>query len=423
MPTAQTNPEISVKQLFSDIASCMSKDKFRLMSRLRKFPSLAADKKEQHLVTLQSDIEKSTQIYASRLAQRPKIDFPLLPVCERKNEIADAIANNQVVIIAGETGSGKTTQIPKICLELGRGVGGLIGHTQPRRLAARTVANRIAEELKTPLGQQVGFKIRFSDHVSDSTYIKLMTDGILLAEIQRDRFLSQYDTIIIDEAHERSLNIDFILGYLKQLLPRRPELKLIITSATIDPLRFSTHFDDAPVIEVSGRTYPVETRYREIESSDYDQIQAITEAVNELLTEAGGDILVFLSGEREIRDTADALNKQQYRNTDVLPLYSRLSNSEQNKVFAAHSSRRIVLATNVAETSLTVPGIKYVIDPGTARISRYSVRSKVQRLPIEPISQASANQRAGRCGRVSDGICIRLYSEEDFLSRDVFTDP
>ena len=401
----------------------MSKDKFRFISRIRKFPSLTADKKSDFLTKLQRDIQKSTQIFASRKAQVPDIDFPSLPVSERKVEIAEAIANNQVVIIAGETGSGKTTQIPKICLELGRGIGGLIGHTQPRRLAARTVANRIAEELKSPLGQQVGFKIRFSDQVSDNTYIKLMTDGILLAEIQQDKFLSQYDTIIIDEAHERSLNIDFILGYLKQLLPRRPELKLIITSATIDPLRFSKHFNDAPVIEISGRTYPVQMRYREMQSSDYDQTQAIIEAVNELLSETRGDILVFLSGEREIRDTADALNKQQYRHTEVLPLYARLSNSEQNKVFSVHSARRIVLATNVAETSLTVPGIKYVIDPGTARISRYSVRSKVQRLPIEPISQASANQRAGRCGRVSDGICIRLYSEDDYLSRDVFTDP
>ena len=423
MSLAQSNSEISVKQLSSDIATCMSKDKFRLIARLRKFPGLAADKKPDYLAKLQRDIQKSNEIFETRQSQRPKIEFPPLPVCDRKDEIAEAISNNQVVIIAGETGSGKTTQIPKICLELGRGIGGLIGHTQPRRLAARTVANRIAEELKSPLGQQVGFKIRFSDQVSDSTYIKLMTDGILLAEIQRDKFLSQYDTIIIDEAHERSLNIDFILGYLKQLLPKRPELKLIITSATIDPLRFSKHFNNAPVIEVSGRTYPVEMRYREIESGDYDQIQAITEAVNELLTEPRGDILVFLSGEREIRDTADALNKQQYRHTEVLPLYSRLSNSEQNKVFSSHSARRIVLATNVAETSLTVPGIKYVIDPGTARISRYSVRSKVQRLPIEAISQASANQRAGRCGRVSDGICIRLYSEDDYLSRDVFTDP
>ncbi|MFT5839462.1 MAG: ATP-dependent helicase HrpA [Flavobacteriales bacterium] len=401
----------------------MSKDKFRLISRIRKFHSLTADKKFDFLTKLQGDIEKSKQIFAIRQAQVPEIDFPPLPVSDRKNEIAEAIANNQVVIIAGETGSGKTTQIPKICLELGRGIGGLIGHTQPRRLAARTVANRIAEELKSPLGQQVGFKIRFSDQVSDNTYIKLMTDGILLAEIQQDKFLSQYDTIIIDEAHERSLNIDFILGYLKQLLPRRPELKLIITSATIDPLRFSKHFNDAPVIEISGRTYPVEMRYREMQNSDNDQTLAITEAVNELLTETRGDILIFLSGEREIRDTADVLNKQQYRHTEVLPLYARLSNSEQNKVFSAHSARRIVLATNVAETSLTVPGIKYVIDPGTARISRYSVRSKVQRLPIEAISQASANQRAGRCGRVSDGICIRLYSEDDYLSRDVFTDP
>lgn len=423
MSLAQPNSEISVKQLSSDIASCMSKDKFRLINRLRNIPKIAEDKKPNYLAKLQHDIQKSTQILASRLAQRPEIDFPPLPVCERKDEIAEAIANHQVVIIAGETGSGKTTQIPKICLELGRGISGLIGHTQPRRLAARTVANRIAEELKTPLGQQVGFKIRFSDQVSDSTYIKLMTDGILLAEIQQDKFLNQYDTIIIDEAHERSLNIDFILGYLKQLLPRRPELKLIITSATIDPLRFSKHFNDAPVIEVSGRTYPVEMRYREPQSSDNDPIQAIIEAVNELLSEPNGDILVFLSGEREIRDTADALNKQQYRHTEVLPLYARLSNSEQNKVFSSHTGRRIVLATNVAETSLTVPGIKYVVDPGTARISRYSVRSKVQRLPIEAISQASANQRSGRCGRVSNGICIRLYSEDDYLSRDVFTDP
>jgi ATP-dependent helicase HrpA len=423
LSSVKPNPEISFKKLSSDIAFCMSKDKFKLISRLRKFPSLNVDKKSDYLTKLHRDIEKSTQVFANRKAQVPEIDFPPLPVSERKDEIAEAIANNQVVIIAGETGSGKTTQIPKICLELGRGVGGLIGHTQPRRLAARTVANRIAEELKSPLGHHVGFKIRFSDQVSDNTYIKLMTDGILLAEIQQDKFLSQYDTIIIDEAHERSLNIDFILGYLKQLLPRRPELKLIITSATIDPLRFSKHFNDAPIIEISGRTYPVEMRYREMQSSDYDQIQAITEAVNELLTESRGDILIFLSGEREIRDTADALNKQQYRHTEVLPLYARLSNSEQNKVFSAHSTRRIVLATNVAETSLTVPGIKYVIDPGTARISRYSVRSKVQRLPIEPISQASANQRAGRCGRVSDGICIRLYSEDDYLTRDVFTDP
>ncbi|MEP1446905.1 MAG: ATP-dependent RNA helicase HrpA [Paraglaciecola sp.] len=423
MSAVQPNSEISVKQLSSDIATCMSRDKHRFISRLRKISRLSEDKRPDNLAQLQTDIQKSSQIVANRRVQCPEIDFPALPVSERQEEIAEAISNNQVVIIAGETGSGKTTQIPKICLQLGRGIRGIIGHTQPRRLAARTVANRIADELKTPLGHQVGFKIRFSDQVSDSTYIKLMTDGILLAEIQQDKYLNQYDTIIIDEAHERSLNIDFILGYLKQLLPRRLDLKLIITSATIDPQRFSKHFDDAPIIEVSGRTYPVEIRYRENESGDNDQTQAIIEAVNELQSEPSGDILVFLSGEREIRDTADALNKQQYRHTEVLPLYARLSNSEQNKVFSSHSGRRIVLATNVAETSLTVPGIKYVIDPGTARISRYSVRSKVQRLPIEAISQASANQRAGRCGRVSDGICIRLYSEDDYLSRDLFTDP
>lgn len=401
----------------------MSKDRFRLMSRVHRFSKIALEKQKNYLQKLQADIVRSAELFSLRQSQCPEVYYPPLPVSDKKQDIANAIANHQVVIIAGETGSGKTTQIPKICLDLGRGVGGLIGHTQPRRLAARTVANRIAEELKSPLGEHVGFKIRFSDKVSDKTYIKLMTDGILLAEIQQDKFLNQYDTIIIDEAHERSLNIDFILGYLKQLLPKRPDLKLIITSATIDPLRFSKHFNDAPVIEVSGRTYPVEMRYREVDSKDYDQTQGIIEAVDELMTEASGDILVFLSGEREIRDTADALNKQQYRHTEVLPLYARLSHSEQNKVFAAHSGRRIVLATNVAETSLTVPGIKYVIDPGTARISRYSVRSKVQRLPIEAISQASANQRAGRCGRVSNGICIRLYSEEDYLSRDVFTDP
>ena len=423
MSSTLSNSNISLKKLYADLDTCMSKDKFRLVSRLRKFPQLPQDKKHEHLAKLQRDIEKSAHVLALRTSRVPKVEYPPLPVSERKDEIAEAISNNQVVIIAGETGSGKTTQIPKICMELGRGISGLIGHTQPRRLAARTVANRIAEELKSPLGQNVGFKIRFSDQVSDNTYIKLMTDGILLAEIQQDKFLNQYDTIIIDEAHERSLNIDFILGYLKQLLPKRPELKLIITSATIDPQRFSKHFNDAPVIEVSGRTYPVEMRYRELPSNENDQIQGIIEAVDELMSEARGDILVFLSGEREIRDTADALNKQRYRHTEVLPLYSRLSNSEQNKVFAAHSGRRIVLATNVAETSLTVPGIKYVIDPGTARISRYSVRSKVQRLPIEAISQASANQRAGRCGRVSNGICIRLYSEEDFQARDVFTDP
>jgi ATP-dependent helicase HrpA len=361
----------------------------------------------------------------------PKITYPAeLPVSQRRDEILEAIRDNQVVIVAGETGSGKTTQLPKICLELGRGVRGTIGHTQPRRLAARTVAERIAEELDTSLGDAIGYKVRFNDQVSDGTLVKLMTDGILLAEIQSDRALSQYDTLIIDEAHERSLNIDFILGYLKQLLPRRPDLKVIITSATIDPERFSRHFGDAPIVEVSGRTYPVEVRYRPIvdpddpdADEDRDQTQAILDAVGELSAEGPGDILVFLSGEREIRDTADALSKEDLKNTEILPLYARLSFAEQHRVFQSHRGRRIVLATNVAETSLTVPGIKYVIDPGTARISRYSSRLKVQRLPIEAVSQASANQRKGRCGRVSEGICVRLYTEDDFDARPEFTDP
>ncbi len=348
-----------------------------------------------------------------------------LPVSARREDIAAAIRDHQVVIVAGETGSGKTTQLPKICLELGRGRDGrVIGHTQPRRIAARTVAERIAEELGVDLGAYVGYKVRFTDRSSDRTAVKVMTDGILLAEIQRDRELRGYDTIIIDEAHERSLNIDFILGYLKQLLPRRPDLKLLITSATIDPERFAAHFDDAPIVEVSGRTYPVEVRYRELVD---DQTQGITDAVRELMTEGPGDILVFCSGEREIRDAADALKKLKLpRVTDqleVLPLYARLSAAEQHRVFASHRTRRVVLATNVAETSLTVPGIHYVVDTGLARISRFSARTKVQRLPIEPISQASANQRAGRCGRVAAGICIRLYAEEDFAARPEFTEP
>ena len=358
----------------------------------------------------------------------PPIEYPPeLPVSQHKDEIARAIRDHQVVIIAGETGSGKTTQIPKICLELGRGVTGQIGHTQPRRLAARTVAERIAEELGSPLGETVGYKVRFTDRSADDTLVKLMTDGILLTELGRDKRLSRYDTLIIDEAHERSLNIDFILGYLRQLLPQRPDLKVIITSATIDPERFAKAFGGAPVVEVSGRTYPVEVRYRPIEArqpEEGDQPQAIGDAIDELSKAGPGDILVFLSGEREIRDTADALAGRD--RLEVLPLYSRLSAADQHKVFeqrAKGNTRRVVLATNVAETSLTVPGIHYVIDPGTARISRYSHRTKVQRLPIEPISQASANQRKGRCGRTADGICIRLYSEEDFESRPEFTEP
>jgi ATP-dependent helicase HrpA len=364
---------------------------------------------------------------ARRAAMSPISYPPELPVSQRKDEILRAIRDHQVVIIAGETGSGKTTQIPKICLELGRGIEGQIGHTQPRRLAARTVAERIAEELGSPLGETVGYKVRFTDVSADDTLIKLMTDGILLTELTRDRDLRRYDTLIIDEAHERSLNIDFILGYLRQLLPRRPDLKVIITSATIDPERFAAAFSGAPIVEVSGRTYPVEVRYRPPSDAgeDVDLGQAITDAVDELSAEGPGDILVFFSGEREIRDAADLLAGRD--RLEVLPLYSRLSVAEQHKVFQRRSassfSRRVVLATNVAETSLTVPGIKYVIDPGTARISRYSHRTKVQRLPIEPISQASANQRKGRCGRTSDGICIRLYAEEDFASRPEFTDP
>ncbi|MEU5648617.1 ATP-dependent RNA helicase HrpA [Streptomyces pseudogriseolus] len=378
---------------------------------------------------IEAEVAAAAERMAARRARVPEVRYPeQLPVSQKKDAIAEAIRDHQVVIVAGETGSGKTTQIPKICMELGRGVRGMIGHTQPRRIAARTVAERVAEELDTPLGEAVGWKVRFTDQVDpDATFIKLMTDGILLAEIQTDRELRAYDTIIIDEAHERSLNIDFLLGYLAQLLPKRPDLKVVITSATIDPERFSRHFGDAPIIEVSGRTYPVEVRYRPLleedsEDADRDQITAITDAVEELMAEGPGDILVFLSGEREIRDTADALTKKRYRSTEVLPLYARLSHAEQHRVFQQHSGRRIVLATNVAETSLTVPGIKYVIDPGFARISRYSHRTKVQRLPIEPVSQASANQRKGRCGRTSDGICIRLYSEDDFLSRPEFTD-
>ncbi|MCI0685964.1 MAG: ATP-dependent RNA helicase HrpA [Sporichthyaceae bacterium] len=374
-----------------------------------------------------------------RRARIPQLRYPPgLPVSQRKDDLLAAIRDHQVVIVAGETGSGKTTQLPKICLELGRGVHGMIGHTQPRRLAARAVADRIAEELQTRLGDVVGYQIRFTAQVGEHTLVKVMTDGILLAELAHDRNLSRYDTLIIDEAHERSLNIDYILGYLGRLLPRRPDLKVIITSATIDPQRFSRHFGDAPVIEVSGRTYPVEVRYRPIEPAEDgadppDQPQAIATAIDELIAEdrAGesggserpGDILVFLSGEREIRDSAEFLRRQARPDTEILPLYARLSIAEQHRVFAPHPGRRIVLATNVAETSLTVPGIKYVVDPGTARISRYSNRLKVQRLPIEPISQASANQRAGRCGRVSDGICIRLYSEPDFTERPAFTEP
>ncbi|MET8814677.1 ATP-dependent RNA helicase HrpA [Streptomyces sp. NPDC004549] len=425
-----THPAPAPGALASRLTELSLRDAHRLGRRLEGARKI---RKPEARAAVLAEIEGEIGTAASRMDARrsrvPAVTYPeQLPVSQKKDEIAAAIRDHQVVIVAGETGSGKTTQIPKICMELGRGVRGMIGHTQPRRIAARTVAERVAEELKTPLGEAVGWKVRFTDQVNpDATFVKLMTDGILLAEIQTDRELRAYDTIIIDEAHERSLNIDFLLGYLAQLLPRRPDLKVVITSATIDPERFSRHFGDAPIIEVSGRTYPVEVRYRPLleedsSDADRDQITAITDAVEELMAEGKGDILVFLSGEREIRDTADALEKKKYRFTEVLPLYARLSHAEQHRVFQPHTGRRIVLATNVAETSLTVPGIKFVIDPGFARISRYSHRTKVQRLPIEAISQASANQRKGRCGRTSDGICIRLYSEDDFESRPEFTD-
>lgn len=417
----------------AEIDQCMLVDRLLLK---RKLGQLAARIKQRRPVDrLQADItrsiEQSQQTLAQRQAAVPRIHFPeQLPIAEKRHEIAAAISNHQVVIIAGETGSGKTTQIPKICLQLGRGVQALIGHTQPRRLAARSVAQRIADELDTPLGEAVGYQVRFNDQVSERSYIKLMTDGILLAEIQRDPELRQYDTLIIDEAHERSLNIDFLLGYLKQLLPRRPDLKLIITSATIDLESFSRHFDGAPVIEVSGRTFPVDVIYRPL--ADIDEEGKLAAGIEAALIEIShqdrqqpGDVLVFLSGEAEIREVARHLRKADLQHCEILPLYARLGNAEQNKIFSSQQrrGRRIILATNVAETSVTVPGIRYVIDPGYARISRYSYRSKLQRLPIEAISQASANQRKGRCGRVSAGVCVRLYSEEDFNGREAYTDP
>lgn len=425
-----THPAPALGTLAPRLTELSLRDAHRLGRRLEGARKIRKpEARAAVLAEIEAEVAKAEQRIGERRARVPAVSYPeQLPVSQKKDVIAEAIRDHQVVIVAGETGSGKTTQIPKICVELGRGVRGMIGHTQPRRIAARTVAERVADELDTPLGETVGWKVRFTDQVNpESTFIKLMTDGILLAEIQTDRELRAYDTIIIDEAHERSLNIDFLLGYLAQLLPKRPDLKVVITSATIDPERFSRHFGDAPIIEVSGRTYPVEVRYRPLleedgDDADRDQITAITDAVEELMGEGKGDILVFLSGEREIRDTADALEKKKYRFTEVLPLYARLSHAEQHRVFQQHTGRRIVLATNVAETSLTVPGIKYVIDPGFARISRYSHRTKVQRLPIEAISQASANQRKGRCGRTSDGICIRLYSEDDFNARPEFTD-
>ena len=408
-----------------DFSQTLSKDRHFLRSAFKN------PNKYGGLSKVEEKYRKSHEIFLKRLAALPKPEFDnTLPVHEKLEEIKKAIAENQVTIICGETGSGKTTQLPKICLELGRGAAGLIGHTQPRRLAARSVAERIAEELKSEIGSAVGYKVRFTDHTSRDACVKLMTDGILLAETQTDRYLAAYDTIIIDEAHERSLNIDFLLGYLKQLLPRRPDLKVIITSATIDAERFSQHFNGAPVLEVSGRTYPVEILYRPLTSKDEDDAEveltdAIVDAADELAQHGEGDILVFLPGEREIREAAEALRKSTLRrNDEILPLFARLSHAEQHKIFhPSGAKRRIVLATNVAETSLTVPGIKYVIDTGLARVKRYSARAKVEQLHVEKISQAAARQRSGRCGRVSAGVCIRLFSEEDFNSRPEFTDP
>ncbi|BBX22646.1 ATP-dependent helicase HrpA [Mycolicibacter terrae] len=438
-------PEPSAADLRGRLDGLTIRDAVHFGRRLKHLRSAQPEK----LRELADRITAAEAVVAARRAAVPAISYPELPVSDRRAEIAEAIRAHQVVVVAGATGSGKTTQLPKICLELGRGIRGTIGHTQPRRLAARTVAARIADELSVPLGDVVGYAVRFTDRVSDRTCVKLMTDGILLAEIQRDRRLLRYDTLILDEAHERSLNIDFLLGYLRELLPRRPDLKVIVTSATIEPQRFAAHFGGAPIIEVSGRTYPVEIRYRPLEvavpasaaddpddpdreivrTEMRDEIEAIVDAIGELQAEPPGDVLVFLSGEREIRDTAEALNGLRLGVTslEVLPLYARLPTAEQQKVFArrpaSNLTRRVVLATNVAETSLTVPGIRYVIDPGNARISRYSRRLKVQRLPIEPISQASAAQRAGRCGRTAPGVCIRLYSQADFEARPAYTDP
>ncbi|AJD47982.1 ATP-dependent helicase HrpA [Isoalcanivorax pacificus W11-5] len=426
-PISEQSPAAQLQALSRQLEHAMQADQPRLRRRLqglrKRFDARA-------LAQVQQALSASVARRAAREALTPRIDWPDLPVVQCLDELGEAIRHHQVVVVAGETGSGKTTQLPKLCLALGRGRAGMIGHTQPRRLAARAVANRLAEEIDTRVGEMVGFKVRFQDQVSDSTLVKLMTDGMLLAEIQQDRYLDQYDTLIIDEAHERSLNIDFLLGYLQRLLPRRPDLKIIITSATIDHERFAAHFGGAPVMEVSGRTYPVEVRYRDnAEEGERDLRREVEEVLREIEREERGqvpparDVLVFLSGERDIRELHHHLRRCDFRDTEFLPLYARLTQQEQHRVFALHRGRRVVLSTNVAETSLTVPGIRYVIDAGTARISRYSVHSKVQRLPVEPVSQASAEQRKGRSGRVMPGICYRLYSEADFLSRPAFTDP
>ncbi|WP_439861337.1 ATP-dependent RNA helicase HrpA [Pseudomonas sp. MBLB4136] len=425
--------------LLKNLDQALIADRHRLRRQLHELRKQAQPDQARLAQWLERFQASAAKVEARRLSVPSMRYDEALPIAAKREEIKAAIAAHQVVVIAGETGSGKTTQLPKICLELGRGTHGLIGHTQPRRLAARSVATRVAEEIGTKLGELVGYQVRFEDQSNERSLIKLMTDGILLAETQHDRFLDKYDTIIVDEAHERSLNIDFLLGYLKTLLARRPDLKLIITSATIDLERFSKHFNGAPIVEVSGRTYPVDTWYRPLTAEqdeegnrveeDLSVDQAILASLDEIAAfeksegKRPGDVLVFLPGEREIRDCAEVLRKANLRLTEVLPLYARLTPAEQQKIFQPMGARKIVLATNVAETSLTVPGIRYVIDSGTARISRYSYRAKVQRLPIEAVSQASANQRKGRCGRVEPGICIRLYSEEDFLARPEFTDP
>jgi len=431
----------SISDIRLQIDQAMASDRYRLRRRLRSVEKAARAGQpfDRSLARLEDDLQRSIALRQRRREAVPALAYdPDLPITARIDEICAAIREHPVTIVCGETGSGKSTQLPKICLQLGRGIDGMIGHTQPRRIAARSVSARIAEELGSPLGRDVGFKIRFTDATQPETYIKLMTDGILLAETQHDRFLDQYDTIIIDEAHERSLNIDFLLGYIKRLLPRRPDLKLIITSATIDAARFSEHFSDpangrpAPIIEVSGRTYPVEVRYCPLQPEDEDADErdlgdAILQAIDQLARSGPGDILVFLPTERDILETAKTLRGRAIpgdgRQTEILPLYARLSAREQNKVFQSHARRRVVLATNVAESSLTVHGIRFVIDTGTARISHYSPRRKVQRLPIEAISRASADQRAGRCGRIGPGICVRLYGEEDYLARDQYTLP
>jgi ATP-dependent helicase HrpA len=431
---------LSVRQLEADLGKAMRRDRHRFRRRLHalKQSERSGQPTEEPLERLAKDLEHSIALRRSRQKGVPELRFDdELPISAKRREIAEAVQNHQVVIVSGETGSGKSTQLPKICLELGRGIDGLIGHTQPRRIAARSIAARIADELGTPLGREVGYKVRFAEALSQQTYIKLMTDGILLAESQSDPYLDQYDTIILDEAHERSLNIDFLIGLLKRLVAKRRDLKVIITSATIDSARFAEHFGTsagpAPVIEVSGRTYPVEIRYRPIASEEEldepDADQALLDAVAEVAEIDGGDILIFMPTERDIHETAKLLRDHGFSGdtaslkTEILPLYARLSIREQQRVFRPHSHRRIVIATNVAESSLTVPGIRYVIDPGTARISRYSARTKTQRLPIEPVSQASADQRAGRCGRVGPGICIRLFGEKDYQLRDRYTAP